>query len=104
MGSDLRKNFLRPAPRAGAQLFPVGHLLPDGDQSSVGSFARSFGGFGCFASPHTHTKKALRGSAAADGWGVGSSGRAGLVFHRNVVGYGIHMYFDMLIVYSSHIT
>ena len=27
MGSDLRKNFLRPALRAGAQLFPVGQFL-----------------------------------------------------------------------------
>jgi hypothetical protein len=27
MGSDLRKNFLRPALRAGALLFPVGQFL-----------------------------------------------------------------------------
>ena len=27
MSSDLRKTFLRPALRAGAQLFPVGHFM-----------------------------------------------------------------------------
>ena len=100
MGSDLRKNFLRPALRAGAQLFPVGQFLT-GTKALWVVVPDRLMDLAVSHPQHTHKRSSARQR---------SSRRMvlGLVERRLSIPEKwnclcLYMYFDVAIVYPSHI-
>ena len=98
MGSDLRKNFLRPALRAGVQLFPAGQFLTGTKALWVVVPDRLMD---LAVSHPQHTKKRLCEAAQQLAGGVSGVpvGCAGLVFQRNVIAYCLDVYFDVQAAY-----
>ena len=102
MGSDLRKNFLRPALRAGALLFPVGQFLTGTKALWVVVPDRSMD---LAVSHPQHTQKnELCEAAQQPTDGVGSRVERRLSIPEKCNCLCLYMYFDDEIICPSHIT